>query len=205
MRNYRIALLAVTILACASNCPAEFIFDVVSIENIDTPNGTATGTSNGVGWTLSPTSIWSVLTYTNQDYTGYSDPLKHNPPIDTTDTLHISARTFDLQFDQPIASALVYITDNLPLPTDGQLDFGITPTYVSGDISINGTAFKCESTDGGLVLLENINSNLLSHVTPGEGSLTFAISVTPVPEPAGLALLASLILGVTCSYRRKRA
>ena len=109
--------------------------------------------------------------------------------------------TFDLTFDQTITSALVYMTDNPSPPTDGRLDFGITPTYVSGDVNISGTTFWAGSSAGGLVRLDGINSNVLSHTNPGTGGLTFAIVVTAIPEPCSAAL-ATAALALLLRRRR---
>jgi hypothetical protein len=86
---------------------------------------------------------------------------------------------------------------------DGRLDFGITPTYVSGDVNISGTTFWAGSSAGGLVRLNGINSNVLSHTGPGTGGLTFAIVVT-VPEPSTLVLCGSALLGLCPAHSRRR-
>jgi hypothetical protein len=84
---------------------------------------------------------------------------------------------------------LVYFTDNTPFP-DSELDFGILPTVVSGDVAVNGTRFRPTTLNGGLVRLNNINSAVLTHTSTGAaGGLNFAIVVTPVPEPGSVALL----------------
>ena len=179
------------------------LFDVTSVQGWDTSQGgTATGTSNGVGWNLSPTFIWGAITVTNGTYAGYADPVRFAPPLPNSDTLHIGVETFDLTFDRPIQTALVYMTDNPSPPTDGRIDFGITPTYVSGDVNIDGTTFWAGSSAGGLVRLDNINSNVLSHTSPGKGGLTFAIVVF-VPEPTTLVMSGFLLLMSCCVLRQR--
>ena len=198
-------LLIIIVAWIAVPAAATPIFDVTSVEGWDTlGGGTATGTSNGIGWTLSPTFIWGAITVLNGTYDGYSDPVRFDPPLPGSDSLHIGVETFDLTFDQTILSALVYMTDNPSPPTDGRLDFGITPTYVSGDVNISGTTFWAGSSAGGLVRLDGINSNVLSHTSPGTGGLTFAIVVT-VPEPSTLVLCGSALLGLCAANRRLRS
>jgi hypothetical protein len=184
------------------------VFDVISTENLEVSGGgTALGTSNGVGWAISPTSIWSSMTYTGENYHGYENESLFTPTLPDSDTLHASGKSFNLTFDQTIVSALVYLTDN-DSACDGQLDFGITPTYVSGHVTIDGTTFRCSSTDGGLVRLDNINSNVLHHVAASsQGGLTFAIVVTPseVPEPTSVAIWSALAFVLAATRRRSAA
>ncbi len=200
-----VATAGLLVVAPPDTVSAQPLFDVHAVQGWDTSGGgTATGTSNGVGWTLSPTFIWGAITVLNGTYGGYADGIRFDPPLPQSDTLHIGVETFDLTFDETIVSALVYMTDNPSPPTDGRIDFGITPTRVSGDVNISGTTFWAGSSDGGLVRLDNIHSNVLSHTVPGSGGLTFAIVVT-VPEPAALPMLVASVLTTSrwAGHRRR--
>lgn len=201
-RSILTGAIAVVLTACSAAAHATVLFDVTSVQNLDASGtGTATGTSNGVGWTLSPTFIWSALTWTNGGYTGFSDGARFNPPLALSDTLHVSVETFDLTFQKTIQSALIYISDNPSPPTDGRLDFGMAPVYISGDVNISGTTFWAGSSAGGLVRLDNIGSSVLSNTVAGTGGLTMAVVVT-VPEPSGLLVLGAST-GVTILRRRR--
>ena len=89
MKRTLIALIALLLLAPAPASAAP-LFDVTSVDGWDTfGGGTATGTSNGVGWTLSPTFIWGAITVLGGTYQGYADPVRFDPPLPDSDTLHI--------------------------------------------------------------------------------------------------------------------
>jgi hypothetical protein len=189
----RALLLALCVGFQASTASATF--DVTSV--ILGFGGTAAGTSNGVGFTLSPTFIWDQGTVTNDVSLAFSNTAYHNPPLAMSDILHIGLQDFKFTFSQPVSSALIYIFDNGP-EVDSTLDFGITPVVVSGDIAvISATAFRPSTLAGGIVRLDNINSIFLNHEATGaEGGLNFAIIVSAVPEPGCVTLLAASSLGL---------
>ncbi len=78
------------------------------------------------------------------------------------------------------------------------MDFGIAPTIISGDVTIDGTSFTPTSTDGGVVLLEGINLTSLTYNNPDFGNgvnFAFFAEATPVPEP-----LTSLAFGTALAF-----
>lgn len=124
--------------------------------------------------------------------------------------LHLGLQSFTLTFGQKLASALIYFTDN-PTLADGELDFGIAPIVLSGDVAVNGTRFSPVTLSGGLVRLDGIDSNSLIHTqTQATGGLNFAIEVTPseltgVPEPSSIAMLCGMgATGMACYLLRRR-
>ena len=170
---------------------ADLLFDVTSVTTGE--NGIATGISNGVGFMLTPTYIHEPRTIIDGSFTGYSDSGFHNPPLANSDVLHIGRDGFTLIFDEVISSALIYFTDNPP-GVDSEMDFGIVPTVISGDVSVNGTRFRPTTLSGGLIRLDGIDSNTLTHIPQGSFlDMDFAIVVSTVPEPSSIVLVNGLL------------
>lgn len=188
---------SILLLAASIAAQANALFDVTSI----TDNGLslpsfAQGTSNGIGFSFSG-SLWSVRTTSNDSWSfvgpGYS------PGLASCDSLHTGGFTPTWTFSQSIQTALFYMGDDDGSHNDWW-DFGVTATYVSGDVEISGTAFRITSGNGGIVRLSNIGSNVLQSVDIGDGNDT-AMVVETVPEPASMAILG---LGAAALMRRRR-
>lgn len=159
---------------------------------------TALGTSNGIGWTLSPTNIDAGLTITNGSFGGFNSA-NHVPAVASSDVLHIGGEDFALTFSEPISSIRFYVTENLS--PSSVLDFGITPTIVSGDLAVNGTAVSFTSGGGGVFRLDGLDTTVLSHTASIFNSANVAFFAVPEPSTALLAGLGLALLGAS----RKRA
>ncbi|MCH7614450.1 MAG: PEP-CTERM sorting domain-containing protein [Nitrospinae bacterium] len=210
MRRYASKLLVVAMAlftiasgeATAVPIPVEFDITTVSGTN---PTRTASGTSNGIGWSVSSTFISGFTIPFDQTQTVFDTltPSITNPGV--YDNLHVGSLNFILTFDVPIFSLLAYIGENSTDLAPG-LDFGITPDFVSGAVNFFGTRFAPSSKTGGVVLIKNINSTTLTHTAFGpefDNDIHFAFFVTPVPEPSTLVLLAIGFAGIVI-YARYR-
>lgn len=175
----------------------QFDFDVTSITGSN-PNSIATGTSNGIGWTISPTSYWSPRTVTNGTFNFSALPT-------LTDSLHASGN-YTITFDQTISSLLVALSNN---DLTDSINFGLAASDSSG-VSFSGTQVVLNGTTGGLILFENINSltvqNLDNNQILDGYDVAFhavaAIPVGEVPIPAAAFLFAPALLGFM-GLRRK--
>jgi len=170
------------------------LFDVTSA--VTGTNGSAVGTSNGIGFTLVSSFIWGDRTTTNETYQGFTGD-NFPVPMPNADRLHGS--NMQVTFDETISSILLYITDN---ESDGALtfDFGIAPEILSGAFNVNGTAFGPSNSGGGMVRLNGIYSATLSSLALSDGA-DYAFVATPVPEPGTMGALG---LSVAAMLRRKR-
>lgn len=172
-----------------------FSFDIQTYKPATgTTKASASGTSNGIGWSISDFDTWSVRTVTNGTFAFSSLPV-------TTDNLHPST-TFTITFDQPISTLLVALSNN---DYTDSINFGIAPSDFSG-VSLSGTQITLNSPAGGLALFENINSLTITHTninTPDGFDLAFHV-VTAVPEPGTYALwLAGMALVGVAARQRK--
>ena len=97
-------------------------FDVVSLSGIGF-NQTASGTSNGIGWVISPTHFSSITNITGT-FTGFST-MNFVPPVAATDMIHVGGNDFMITFESFVTDVDFYLREN-----DGGagLNFGIVPT-----------------------------------------------------------------------------
>jgi hypothetical protein len=194
---HAISAIALTASFWAVTAPAEaltingvnlagFAFDITNYNTGSTSDGlggdaTASGTSGGVAWTITPTSLWSPRTTTNGSFQFASLP---NP----TDNLHPSL-DYTITFASPIQTLLVALSND---NTADSINFGLVPTDVGG-VTLVGTQVVLNSTQGGLALFENINSLTIRN-TNNNGSndgydLAFYV-VSSVPNPSSWSLFA---------------
>ena len=184
--------LVVLLLLLGNSSEAQPIFDITKVIG----STSAEGTSNGIPWSVSPTFVFTGLTVSDGTWTGFNTP-NHVPPIALTDNLHVASQDFDLTFGSPISSIVFYLSnDNAGGPNASKLDFGISPTIVSGDIEISGTAFGVSSTIGGVVRLDGLNTNVLKHTAPTTDGLNSAFFVTAVPEPSSFLVVALCTIAI---------
>ena len=183
MKMWRISLMFIVSLSftiasgeATAVVPIPEEFDIVSVTPGTEQIATASGTSNGFAWSISPTFI-SNLSVLDGSFAGFNTA-NHNPAVTATDNLHIGGTDFTLTFDQSISAMLIYIGENHG-PSFANLDFGITPTVVSGDVLVDGTRFSPTSLAGGTVLIDGINSSTLTHTASVANGLHSAFFVVP--------------------------
>jgi len=195
------SLTAVQALASAASFGGielnSFSFDVLTVDyNASGGTPAATGTSNGIAWTLSATPLWSGRTVTNGSFAFAALPL-------TTDNLHPSGN-YTISFAQPIAKLLVALSND---NTADSINFGLVPTQYQG-VSLNGTQIVLNSPSGGLVLFENVNSlsigNLNNNGLDDGYDLAFH-ALAAVPEPGSMTLMIAGGLGLLGLRARRRS
>jgi PEP-CTERM motif len=181
-----------------------FDFDVTQYSLGSNPAGvgddaTASGTSAGIAWSISPTSLWAGRTTTNGTFSFAALPV-------LTDNLHPGGN-YTITFATPIQTLLVALSND---NTNDSIDFGLTPTDFFG-VTVSGTQVTLNNASGGLVLFENIRSLTINNANSNginDGyDLAFHV-VSTVPEPAtaalGLAGMAALAgLSARRTSRRK--
>lgn len=187
-----------------------FSFDVTSYSwtTDQFTDAVASGTSNGVGWSIGPTSLWSGRTTTDGSFSFSALPNR-------TDNLHPGGN-YTITFNQKVASLLVALSNDNG--TDS-INFGLTPSDTQG-VSFSGTQAILDSAAGGLVLFENINSLTIHNVNnngidDGYDLAFHVVATTPdaggggggptVPEPSLLTLMGLGLAGIGFSRKRKRA
>lgn len=180
---------------------ADFDFDITSY-NPGTGNGTsgdssASGTSNGIGWSIGPTNLFTGRTVTNGTFNftnGGSNILGQS-----TDSLHTSS-DFTIVFDQMIAVLYVALSND---NTNDSINFGISPDAVQG-ISVSGTQLLLSSpAQAGLAKFTNINSLSITHINTNflDGfDLAFHAQAKDVTAPSALVFL---VLGMLMVGARK--
>lgn len=171
----------------------DFAFDISSYatgSNIAgvADDATASGTSGGVSWSISPTSLWSGRTNTEGTFQFAALPV-------LTDNLHPSM-SYTITFAKPVQALLVALSND---NTTDTINFGLVPTDYSG-LSLNGTQLTLNNPAGGLALFENIYSLSIQN-TNNNGlddgyDLAFYV-ISTVPEPNTFSLLALGMLGLT--------
>ena len=160
-------------------------------------NSTASGTSNGISWSVGPTNIYSGFTTTNGSFSFAALP-------NLTDRLHTSS-DFTITFAQPVKTLIVALSnDNLK----DSINFGINPSFIQGasfdsvthQITLNNAA-------GGLAWFENVNTltfnNTNTNTFDGYNIAFHAIAAVPEPETYAM-LLAGLGLMGAIARRRKQ-
>jgi hypothetical protein len=176
-----------------------FSFDITSYSPDSGGSGLggtsiASGTSNGVAWSISPTNLWSGRTNTvgTFDFTA----LPNN-----TDNLHPSIG-FIITFAQPVSALLVALSND---NTNDSINFGLTPSDFSG-MSFAGTQAVLNNQFGGLALFENVNSLTITHIDNNGVSDGFDLAfhvVSVVPVPAAVWLLGAGLLALFGLSRRR--
>ena len=217
MRNSTCAFLAaaVAVLALPGLSHAEtisdfdlstFSFDVISYA----PNGatgledfaTASGTSNGIDWSIGPTSLWSDGTTTDGTFSYDELPIM-------TDRLHPSIE-FTITFAAPIDSLLVAMSNN----TNDAVNFGIVPTDLLGNVSVTGTQVNLtQPWGGGLVLYTGLGGTLaMTHLnTNDRDGFNFSfhavgspeVQIQSVPEPSTAMLFGAGLVAMVARGRRR--
>ena len=131
IRQFAAALVGTAVLGFCGSANAAMLFDVTSVANVGTGSATASGTSNGIGWTMSQTYVadGGLAPVLNQTYTGFSNSTYFNPAVAATDRLHIFGTGLTLTFAQPISSIDFYLRENGGSST---LDFGTAWTLLRG-------------------------------------------------------------------------
>ncbi len=170
-----------------------FDFDITSITGAGPY--IASGTSNGIGWSISPTGYWLSRTVTNGTFNFSALPV-------ATDNLHASG-DYTITFDTVVGSLLVALSNN---DRDDSINFGLTASDSTG-VAFSGTQVVLNSTSGGLVLFENINSLTIQNfnnngITDGYDLAFHAVAAVPVPAAAWL--FGSGLLGLIGVARGKR-
>jgi hypothetical protein len=177
-----------------------FNFDVATYNVGSDPQGiggdaTASGTSNGINWSISPTSLWSVRTTTNGSFAFSSLPL-------TTDNLHPSG-DYTITFARPIDTLIVALSND---NTTDSINFGLVPSFLQG-VTASGTQIVLNSPSGGLAWFTNVNSLSISNtnnngITDGYDLAFHAIAAVPEPSQFLLMLTGGVIL--LCYLHRRR-
>lgn len=187
------------IVAAAASAASAQVFDITSVSPSNTSGlRELAGTSNGIAWTISATDYYQPFSTIDGSYAGFGGG-NFSPALPLSDRAHVGSADFTLTFETAILELLVYVSENSP--DLAQIDFGIAPQIVSGDIRIDGTAFGPGSVEGGIVRLM-VDSATLRHtaVTPTNSLNLAFVPVVPSPGAAGLLAAAALVAG----SRRRR-
>lgn len=172
-----------------------------TVDTLDT-NPVITGTSNGIGYTLTAVSPFFEPFSSNMEVQSYNDfPFGSR----NYDDLHLGA-DFTIVFNQPIDYLLVALGNNSVDP-DGP-NFGLIPAD-SIDVDINGTQITILDTAGALVLYHfDSPITMLTHtdnnnLTDG-WDVSFFAGTTPIPVPAAAWLFMSGIISLVWKGRKVR-
>ncbi|WP_298962162.1 VWA domain-containing protein [uncultured Roseibium sp.] len=132
-------------------------FDVHKIEK-DAASGkvVATGTSNGVGWTVTANSIY-------EPYSNIKGGAGFNDLPGRYDDLHVGS-DFTITFDQPVTSMLVVLANDNDTG-DGPNFQELPPVdFVDASNPDGGTQVKIEDKGGALFYYYDINITSMTHV-----------------------------------------
>ena len=142
--------------------------------------GDATGTSNGVGFTMLDTWFSAASgTTTAGNWQGWDDPVYGTPARDQ-DMAHVTAWGFTLVFDEPVCDVIFYLRED---GGNATLDLGLTPEVVSGgaNLTVAGTRVT-PNTDGGAVRYR-VDGTTVTHtdVVAGFDGMDLAFFVETLP------------------------
>jgi hypothetical protein len=176
-----------------------FDFDVQIYNLGSDPDGlgddaTASGTSNGIAWSIGPTDIYEDFTTTDESFVFSSLP---NP----TDNLHVSM-DFTITFQSPVQNLLIVLSNNNCCDA---VDFGYVPTEIAGDITNSGSQILLTSESGGLALFTGLGNVVsISHIdSNGYDGFDIAFYANPIPEPNTALLLGIGMMGLGMKRRRR--
>lgn len=184
---------------------SDFDFDVV---DYDPGSGsglnneaTASGTSNGVNWSIGPTNLWTGRTRTNETFNFINSGI--NILGKSTDNLHTS-NNFTVVFDRVVETLYV------ALGNDGSgndsINLGLIPDQVQGLI-VSGTQITLASGgQAGLAMFSNINSLTVSHsnVNALDGfDFAFHAQASDVSAPSLFAIFAMALAFLSYSKTRR--
>ena len=162
-------------------------------------NSTASGTSNGISWSISPTNIYSGYTTITGSYDFAALP-------NNTDRLHTST-DFTITFAQPVKTLIVALSnDNL---TDS-INFGISPSFIQG-ATFNSTSkqITLNNAAGGLAWFTDVNTLTFKNtnnngITDGYDIAFHAIAAVPEPETYAMLLAGLGLMGTIARRRRQK-
>lgn len=180
---------------------ATFDFDIATYSLGSAFNGTggdatASGTSNGIGWSISPTSLWNGRTTTNGTF-GFS-----SLPV-LTDNLHPSG-SYTITFAQTVDTLIVALSND---NTSDSINFGLVPTFTSGAVHAVGTQLVLDSPSGGLAWFTNVNSLTITGVNNNgidDGYDLAFHAIAAVPEPGTVGLFVAGLAGLAGLTRSRR-
>ena len=130
-------------------------FDVETLERVS-DKSVATGTSNGVGWSISAVNIYEPYTNKNGGSRFRNLPGEY-------DDLHMGS-DFTLTFERPISSLLVVLKNNDDTD-DGPNFINLTPVdFVGASAPDGATQVRIDDIGGALFYYYDLNSDTLTHV-----------------------------------------
>jgi len=197
--------LVALVLSLAASAQATS-FDITSIGDFDGNfYHSAAGTSSGIGWTVSGSGgdlfySWGLATTTDATYQGFTGA-NFVPSLPDSDRLHTFGTDMTITFDTKISSILFYLKEDGGAST---LDFGLTPTLVSGSATIVGTSVK-GSVSGGVIRYSGLDTDTLTSLTSIFDGMDTAwvVESTTVPDAGSSGLLLGISLAGLGWLRRK--